>query len=41
MTKRVVLLEDGTAEMKGLIGSQGAGLSELLHAGWSFRPGLL
>ncbi|WP_338543457.1 putative PEP-binding protein [Paenibacillus tundrae] len=39
MTKRVVLLEDGTAEMKGLIGSQGAGLSELLHAGWPVPAG--
>lgn len=39
MTKRVVLLEDGTAEMKGLIGSQGVGLSELLRAGWPVPAG--
>ncbi|WP_164848685.1 putative PEP-binding protein [Paenibacillus sp. DCT19] len=39
MTKRVVLLEDGTAEMKGLIGSQGVSLSELLRAGWPVPAG--
>ncbi|MFC9708266.1 putative PEP-binding protein [Paenibacillus sp. NPDC056933] len=41
MTKRVVLLEEGTAEMKGLIGSKGAGLAALLQAGWPVPAGFI
>ncbi|WP_440119061.1 putative PEP-binding protein [Paenibacillus sp. QZ-Y1] len=41
MTKRVILLEEGTAEMKGLMGSTGAELAELLHAGWSVPAGFV
>ncbi|NMI07388.1 hypothetical protein HF638_25680 [Paenibacillus sp. SZ31] len=39
MTKRVILLEEGTAEMKGLMGSKGADLAELILAGWSVPAG--
>ncbi|MGF9695776.1 putative PEP-binding protein [Paenibacillus sp. MABNR03] len=39
MTTRVVLLEEGTAEMKGLMGSIGAGLAELCQAGWPVPAG--
>ncbi|OMF55093.1 putative PEP-binding protein [Paenibacillus sp. FSL R5-0766] len=41
MTKRVILLEEGTAEMKGLMGSKGADLAELIHAGWSVPAGFV
>lgn len=41
MTKRVILLEEGTAEMKGLMGSIGADLAELKHAGWSVPAGFV
>ncbi|WP_181586510.1 putative PEP-binding protein [Paenibacillus taichungensis] len=41
MTKRVVLLEEGTAEMKGLMGSKGAGLAALLQAGWPVPAGFI
>ncbi|WP_186327692.1 putative PEP-binding protein [Paenibacillus xylanexedens] len=41
MTKRVVLLEEGTAEMKGLIGNKGAGLAVLLQAGWPVPAGFI
>ncbi|MCW3791933.1 hypothetical protein OM416_10095 [Paenibacillus sp. LS1] len=41
MTKRVVLLEEGTAEMKGLMGSKGAGLAVLLQAGWPVPAGFI
>lgn len=41
MTKRVILLEEGTAEMKGLIGSTGADLAELIDAGWSVPAGFV
>ena len=39
MTTRVVLLEEGTAEMKGLLGSKGAALAELCQAGWPVPAG--
>ncbi|MEO2203826.1 putative PEP-binding protein [Paenibacillus pabuli] len=39
MTTRVVLLEEGTAEMKGLLGSKGATLAELCQAGWPVPAG--
>lgn len=41
MTKRVVLLEEGTAEMKGLMGIKGAELAELLQAGWPVPAGFI
>ncbi|UPK46494.1 putative PEP-binding protein [Paenibacillus pabuli] len=41
MTKRVVLLEEGTAEMKGLMGSKGAGLVALFQAGWPVPAGFI
>ncbi|KOY17320.1 putative PEP-binding protein [Paenibacillus xylanivorans] len=41
MTKRVVLLEEGTAEMKGLMGSKGAGLAAMLQAGWPVPAGFI
>ncbi|WP_336759741.1 putative PEP-binding protein [Paenibacillus sp. USHLN196] len=42
MTKRVVLLEEeGTAEMKGLIGNKGAGLAVLLQVGWPVPAGFI
>lgn len=41
MTKRVVLLEEGTAEMKGLMGSKGAELAVLLQAGWPVPAGFI
>lgn len=41
MTKRVVLLEEGTAEMKGLMGSKGAGLAAMLQAGWPIPAGFI
>lgn len=41
MTKRVVLLEEGTAEMKGLMGSKGAGLAALFQAGWPVPAGFI
>lgn len=41
MTKRVILLEEGTAEMKGLMGSIGADLAELIRAGWSVPAGFV
>ncbi|OMF17562.1 hypothetical protein BK131_06280 [Paenibacillus amylolyticus] len=41
MTKRVILLEEGTAEMKGLMGSKGAALAELIHAGWAVPAGFV
>ncbi|WP_339300926.1 putative PEP-binding protein [Paenibacillus sp. FSL R5-0623] len=41
MTKRVILLEEGTAEMKGLMGSKGADLAELIHAGYSVPAGFV
>ncbi|MEC0127419.1 putative PEP-binding protein [Paenibacillus pabuli] len=41
MTKRVILLEEGTTEMKGLMGSKGAGLAALLQAGWSVPAGFI
>ncbi|MCL6659124.1 putative PEP-binding protein [Paenibacillus amylolyticus] len=41
MTKRVILLEEGTAEMKGIMGSKGADLAELIHAGWSVPAGFV
>ncbi|WP_340016803.1 putative PEP-binding protein [Paenibacillus sp. FSL K6-1318] len=41
MTIRVILLEEGTAEMKGLMGSKGADLAELILAGWSVPAGFV
>ncbi|WP_458126561.1 putative PEP-binding protein [Paenibacillus sp. Z3-2] len=41
MTKRVVLLEEGTAEMKRLMGSKAADLAELMHAGWTVPAGFV
>lgn len=41
MIKRVMLLEDGTAEMKGMNPSIGAALAELMHAGWSVPAGMV
>lgn len=41
MTKRVILLEEVTAEMKRLMGSKGADLAELIHAGWSVPAGFV
>ncbi|WP_434751481.1 putative PEP-binding protein [Paenibacillus amylolyticus] len=41
MTKRVLLLEEGTAQMKGLTHSIGAALAELMQAGWSVPVGMI
>ena len=41
MTKRVMLLEESGAEWKGLTHSMGAGLSELMQAGWSVPAGMV
>ncbi|WP_340401661.1 putative PEP-binding protein [Paenibacillus sp. FSL H8-0079] len=41
MTKRVILLEEDMAEMKGLMGSKGADLAELILAGWSVPAGFV
>ncbi|MBU5351245.1 hypothetical protein KQI74_03065 [Paenibacillus barcinonensis] len=41
MIKRVMLLEDGTAEMKGITPSIGAALAALREAGWSVPTGMV
>ncbi|WP_366296333.1 putative PEP-binding protein [Paenibacillus sp. AN1007] len=41
MTKRVMLIEEDTAEMKGMTHSIGAALAELKRAGWSVPAGMV
>nr|WP_145402596.1 putative PEP-binding protein [Paenibacillus xylanexedens] len=41
MIKRVMLLEDGTAEMEGITPSIGAALAALREAGWSVPTGMV
>ncbi|MCP1427228.1 hypothetical protein MKX33_24835 [Paenibacillus sp. FSL R5-0490] len=40
-TKRVILLEEGTAEMKGLMGSKGAQRSEHWKSAIKIQPQLM
>lgn len=41
MTKRVMLLEESGADLKGMTHSMGAGLAQLMQAGWSVPAGMV
>lgn len=41
MTKRIILLEEGTAALKELMGPKAAGLADMVQAGWPVPAGFV